>query len=47
LLAIEAVGDEKDRMKSDVYGCEKERKIQLGISNEMQSSLWKEKLKKK
>lgn len=39
LLGIEVVGDEKDRMNSDVYGCERERKIQLGISNEMQPSL--------
>lgn len=39
LLAKEAVGDEKGRMKSNVYGCERERKIQLGISNEVQSSL--------
>lgn len=45
LLAIEAVSDEKGRMKSDVYGCERERKIQLGISNEVQSSLLKKKLK--
>lgn len=39
LLYLEAVGDEKDRTNCDVYGCERERKIQLGISNEVQSSL--------
>lgn len=36
-------------MKSDVYGCERERKIQLDISNKMQPSLciWMKKKKKK
>lgn len=34
-------------MKSDVYGCERERKIQLDISNKMQPSLciWMKKKK--